>query len=1121
MAFAVATLLYDNQFPSVDAQTTEAEAGVRVSAQRLEDGRVQFGLRARDATGEWAQPVEPRVNSFDPATARAGRWLSSSALILEVDESGQGRLVPSRQFEPSPQIETTLVTGVDGWTDDIRYAAYHDADDDLVTTVSVYSAASGAPDGELRTTITCQDGEHAVTLGGLSSDLGSGATAQRINVSWSVDGGPSASEQRAAWPVEGGSELISLGESSLADALLSEGSSLALSIATTPALATTIDLAALAALSVYDNLLHCGADDSTTSSHSGQTELRIRAMLRDDDRIEFAIQQRADSEWSENILPSARIIPAFGDATNWLSSSTVTVQVAVSPSGGISFPDAVQQTAAAPITPVLRSGWRTGTLEYATEHGESTALNSIVTAHGDDGLQLQMGCLGGARRVQIAGAPADATGQLSLSFDDAATAANWSVTAGDDSTTLRPADAERMIERLRRASSLAVGSPGSDTVTFDLSGMFETPIQTNIDQCGNYTEPAWRPVTEAQTGKTDAGATYNVDYPERLQGERRTSISISASGEATGSQERPISLSISCEQGRRTFQVGNLPSADGDYSVRSRVGDGAWTEDSWRIRTTPSGWTYAFPALDYEQLRNGSTVEYEIALDPVVRMSFNLAALFDSPVQTNIDNCDVDLWPQTAAYVPIVNVSGGDSASVSYHSSHRPDGSVYSQVQNTTESAGSPDGRIALTAYCSTGSSNVVMQLARIRKSGERSLTVGLTVDDRPSVTSSWWVGSSGADSSHLFSRDGLRLMAQMRGASSLTVEIVGSSLEPFTFDLSGMFDTPVQENLDECGYYEPGETREPPPPLNTSGNTQGINGDATTISWNRTQGAGPIPNTELFEMRQGVNRPEIALTISCGPSGARVVLSQSLVDALIGDSVAVQWSLDRGPTQHETWVLTPFSGVGILHPIDAIRLIASWRNGSVLEFKVSGENPIEQRFDLGTLFASPVVDSFDECVEQDQLFQAAPITVVPSVTEGSLRYGASVAVGAKSGFTWLIFATESSYVRLSCGIDGLGVQVGGISASGGASIAGDTVQVTWRVGSGAPQTETWDAWLLGQSYSISPPDDAAFFAAFNGADSLSISVASDPVFNATYNLAGNGYWTTPVQPNLDACGGS
>ena len=180
-AIAVATMVvgWSASFFSAGAQEVSADANVRISAQRLENGRVQFGLRALDGSGEYAAPVEPRVNSFNPASTRTGRWLSSSPLILEVDESGRGRFVPSEQFEPAPPSETTLVSGIEEWAGDIRYSAFHDAGGDLVTVVSVYSAATGATDGDLRTTIICQDGETSVTLGRLSSEISKGATGDR------------------------------------------------------------------------------------------------------------------------------------------------------------------------------------------------------------------------------------------------------------------------------------------------------------------------------------------------------------------------------------------------------------------------------------------------------------------------------------------------------------------------------------------------------------------------------------------------------------------------------------------------------------------------------------------------------------------------------------------------------------------------------------------------------------------------------------------------------------------------------------------------------------------------------------------------------------------------------
>ena len=745
-----------------------------------------------------------------------------------------GRFVPSEQFEPAPPTETTLVSGIEEWAGDIRYSAFHDADGDLVTTVSVYSAATGATDGELRTTIICQDGETSVTLGGLSSEISRGATARQINVSWRVDSGAADSERQAAWPVEGGTELLSLPERSLPMALLSAGSTLALSIQTTPVLTTMIDLAALRELSVYSNLIHCDGD--AVAAQSGQTELRIRAQLREDEQIEFTVQQRTDRGWSDNILPRARLTPAFGDATNWLSSTPISLNIVVAPVLTIISPDPVLLPVAEPTNPILRSGWRTASLEYAVTLHEAANLDSIVTVHGKDGLQLQVGCFGDVSRIQLVGASFDATVASTVVINDVQFAVNLNVTTGDDSATLRPADTERMTALLRRTQSLSVtlGTADLTTVTFDLTGLFETPIQANIDQCGNYTDPAWRPVTEAQSGTTEAGGTYWLNYPEWNDGQRATQVAVDASGDATGPDEQPVRMNISC-QSTSFFRIENLPSVDGEYTVRSRVDDGEWIDEAWRILTTDSGWTYANFQTGYERLRNGTTVEYEIPLSPVVRVSFSLTDLFGTPVQTNIDNCGVELWPNIATYVPIGNARGRVSASISYSSLLLTDGVISTNVASTTASDEAPDGMVGLIVGCGSTSGLLVDIIGLETIEGTRT-DITLAIDDRVAESSLWTVNRYTRSDRAFASPRSLepeRLIAQLRGASVVIVEILGSGLDPFTFDIEGMFDSPIQDNLEECGYYKPGETRTLRPDFATCANDpdEAVSDDARTTA--------------------------------------------------------------------------------------------------------------------------------------------------------------------------------------------------------------------------------------------------------------------------------------------------
>lgn len=55
---------------------------VRVAAQLLADGRMEFALQERGTDGSWAERRLPRARFF-PANARVGRWLASSPLTVQ------------------------------------------------------------------------------------------------------------------------------------------------------------------------------------------------------------------------------------------------------------------------------------------------------------------------------------------------------------------------------------------------------------------------------------------------------------------------------------------------------------------------------------------------------------------------------------------------------------------------------------------------------------------------------------------------------------------------------------------------------------------------------------------------------------------------------------------------------------------------------------------------------------------------------------------------------------------------------------------------------------------------------------------------------------------------------
>ena len=63
------------------AHGADGDIDVRITAQRLADGRTEFALQQRQLGGEWRDRLLPRQRFF-PTTTTAGRWLVSSPLTI-------------------------------------------------------------------------------------------------------------------------------------------------------------------------------------------------------------------------------------------------------------------------------------------------------------------------------------------------------------------------------------------------------------------------------------------------------------------------------------------------------------------------------------------------------------------------------------------------------------------------------------------------------------------------------------------------------------------------------------------------------------------------------------------------------------------------------------------------------------------------------------------------------------------------------------------------------------------------------------------------------------------------------------------------------------------------------
>lgn len=210
--------------------------------------------------------------------------------------------------------------------------------------------------------------------------------------------------------------------------------------------------------------------------------------------------------------------------------------------------------------------------------------------------------------------------------------------------------------------------------------------------------------------------------------------------------------------------------------------------------------------------------------------------------------------------------------------------------------------------------------------------------------------------------------------------------------------------------------------------------------------------------------------------------------------------------------------------------MIAAWREASELEFRLIGADPTTHRFNLGEIFAVPVIDSFGACLAAPIPSQSPPVASVPDTESGELSFGALFLDGS-AWLTSYIYLPDSdaaptqegeedirSVLAISCGMDGLFVGIAKLDAARSTFNQGDAVDISWTIDDRS-QSERWVAYTQSLRYAVSPTDDRAFYEALKGADTFTIRVASDPPISKTYELATHGFWNTPIQPNLHACG--
>ena len=705
------------------------------------------------------------------------------------------------------------------------------------------------------------------------------------------------------------------------------------------------------------------ANSSLLELGSGHT-VRISAKRLASDQIEFALQEIVDGEPAERILPTRNKFPVNPTVGQWLYSSPIEL--------------AAIDTGPPPPTHIALvnySGQHAANVRYNSSLNEDGSVTSNVYTNSEEGGDFGAEGFGASFALwcwssQNLGilldglAPQDAESlPVTLTIDGAAQpTADWKVGHHyrDDMVThswleLRDDAARTLFEQLQSASQLSAQIDGvSGTHTWNIADTFTTPIQGNLAECGNYVEgqvqepppPTYVPVL------TDKGRDGNVRYDANLTDDGRINTIIDTHGENTA-----MYLRLACWGEHLNVVIDKLPPlATDQVEVLWSVDDDETISEIWQVETIEGSHSYInapFAPGMLRTLRDSSSFTFWVNAAGIRSVTLDLSNTFDTPVQGNIDNCGDYVEGETREiehdYVPVVNL-GGHSGNASY-SAQEHDGRIHSSVttRSTTTDASAPALELAMA--CGTELGINIRSLPLIE--GDR-FPLTIRIDDGPPITMDWhfhgteqFTAAWPPQTPH----DSYSLAQMLRGAKTLTVESPDHWDGPVTFDLDGFFDTPVQENLDNCGKYKAGETRE-------------IEYDY--VPWIGNERVSASLQYRAFVTGDGVNTD---IYTRCPHAGRgrrqaqipRLLLSQgtSLNMQVLGfpmgeqRPVEVTITFDDGTTHVSSWRVSDWNGNGVqthLPPNLMARLAAS----QTATFTIEGVEFSPMTFDLTGMSSCP-----------------------------------------------------------------------------------------------------------------------------------------------------------------------
>ncbi len=223
--------------------------------------------------------------------------------------------------------------------------------------------------------------------------------------------------------------------------------------------------------------------------HTGQTELRVEARSRSDGRIEFRIDAEGEKLTPKNRYMSAQQIAVQDD--KWLRSSQVYIG---EPASRAPVTDAGTACREVPCEAEF-TATDSGVGYAAVRDWETGQVRTTILVAGSatgiyDGA-LGITCRDGQIRVGIVDLPYISEEVVTVRYGvgGAVYRVNGAASASNDGVLIVDDAARAMIGHLRTGTTLNIRIAAysrSYDGAFDLTGLFSTPIQPNIDHCGSY-----------------------------------------------------------------------------------------------------------------------------------------------------------------------------------------------------------------------------------------------------------------------------------------------------------------------------------------------------------------------------------------------------------------------------------------------------------------------------------------------------------------------------------------------------------------------------------------------------------------------------------------------------------